>query len=59
MEDLDKLFELIIKIEKELDNSSNSCFNEEMTLMLKIINCECNYIVLLNDYIRLQKSKYN
>ena len=32
MEDLDKLFELIIKIEKELDNSSNSCFNEEMTL---------------------------
>ena len=41
MEDLDKLFELIIKIEKELDNSSNSCFNDEMTLMLKIINCEC------------------
>ena len=57
MEDLDKLFELIIKIEKELDNSSNSCFNDEMTLMLKIINCECNYIASLNDYIKISKIK--
>lgn len=59
MENLDKLFELIVKIENELENTDNGCFNDEMTLMLKIINSECNYIVLLNDYIRLQKSKYN
>ncbi|WP_154659626.1 hypothetical protein [Thomasclavelia saccharogumia] len=53
MENLDKLFELIIKIENELENINKGCFNDEMT------NCECNYIVLLNDCIRPQESKHH
>lgn len=55
IEDLEKLFKLVIKIENKLNDKDN--FNDEETLLLKIINSECNYIVLLNDYVRLQKSK--
>lgn len=55
IEDLEKLFKLMIKIENNLND--RDYFDEEETLLLKIINCECNYIVLLNDYTKLQKSK--
>ena len=55
IEDLEKLFKLIIKIENKLND--RDCFDEEEILLLKVINCECNYIVLLNDYIKFQKSK--
>ncbi|MFQ7565690.1 MAG: hypothetical protein ACLRMQ_08180 [Clostridium perfringens] len=55
IEDLEGLFKLMIKIENKLND--RDYFDEEETLLLKIINCECNYIVLLNDYTKLQKSK--
>lgn len=55
IEDLEKLFKLMIKTENKLND--RDYFDEEETLLLKIINCECNYIVLLNDYTKLQKSK--
>lgn len=55
IEDLEKLFELVIIIENKLND--RDCFDEEKTLLLKMINCECNYIVLLNDYAKLQKRK--
>ena len=55
IEDLEKLFKLIIKIENKLND--RDCFDEEEILLLKVINCECNYIVLFNDYIKFQKSK--
>lgn len=55
IEDLEKLLKLIIKVENKLNDWN--CFDEEETLLLKMINCECNYIVLFNDYINLQKSK--
>ena len=45
----------MIKTENKLND--RDYFDEEETLLLKIINCECNYIVLLNDYTKLQKSK--
>ncbi len=55
IEDLEKLFKLIIKIENKLND--RDCFDEEETLLLKMINRECNYIVLFDDYIKFQKSK--
>lgn len=55
IEDLEKLFKLVIKIENILND--RDCFDEEETLLLKMISCECNYIVLFNDYIKFQKSK--
>lgn len=55
IEDLEKLLKLIIKVENKLNDWN--CFDEKETLLLKMINCECNYIVLFNDYINLQKSK--
>lgn len=55
IEDLENLLKLIIKIENKLNDSD--CFDEEETMLLKMINCECNYIVLLNDYTKMQKNK--
>lgn len=55
IEDLENLLKLIIKIENKLND--RDCFDEKEAMLLKMINCECNYIVLLNDYTKLQKSK--
>ena len=55
IEDLEKLFKLIIKIENKLND--RDYFDEKETMLLKMINCEYNYIVLLNDYTKLQKRK--
>ncbi len=55
IEDLENLLKLIIKIENKLND--RDYFDEKETMLLKMINCEYNYIVLLNDYTKLQKRK--
>lgn len=55
IEDLENLLKLIIKIENKLND--RDCFDEKETMLLKMINYECNYIVLLNDYTKMQKNK--
>ena len=50
---LDKINEEL----KEKWNDDKYYFDEKETMLLKMINCEYNYIVLLNDYTKLQKRK--